>query len=104
MTPGSILSQSQAFSTESNQSQSSIHVNIMAPGVKVNFFLGHPVSRSKKLLAFYGLSTQYPSHLSLTWEEKRWSFRKIHQSCHGVSYHLQQQSGALVNCSKLNHD
>ena len=43
VTPGSILSQSQAFSTESNQSQSSIHVNIMVPGVTVNFFLGHPV-------------------------------------------------------------
>ena len=43
VTPGSILSQSQAFSTESNQSQSSIHVNIMVPGVTRNFFLGHLV-------------------------------------------------------------
>ena len=43
VTPGSILSQSQAFSTESNQSQSSIHVNIMVPGVTVNFLLGLPV-------------------------------------------------------------
>ena len=43
MTPGSILSQSQAFSNESNQSQSSIHVNIMVPGVTRNFFLGHLV-------------------------------------------------------------
>ena len=34
---GSILSQSRAFSTESNQSQSSVHVNIMVPGVT------HPV-------------------------------------------------------------
>ena len=40
MTPGSILSQSQAFSTESNQSQSYIHVNIMVPGVTGNFLLG----------------------------------------------------------------
>ena len=43
VTPGSILSQSQAFSTESNQSKSSIHVNIMVPGVMGNFLLGHPV-------------------------------------------------------------
>ena len=43
VTPGSILSQSQAFSSESNQSQSSIHVNIMVPGVTGKFFLGHPV-------------------------------------------------------------
>ena len=37
------LSQSQAFSTESNQSQTSIHVNIMVPGVTGNFLLGIPV-------------------------------------------------------------
>ena len=43
VTPGSILSQSQAFSTESNRSQSSIHVNIMVPGVTGNFILKHPV-------------------------------------------------------------
>ena len=43
VTPGSILSQSQAFSTESIQSQSSIPVNIMVPGVMWKFFLGHPV-------------------------------------------------------------
>ena len=43
VTPGSNLSQKQAFSTESNQSQSSIHLNIMVPGVTGNFLLGHPV-------------------------------------------------------------
>ena len=40
---GAILSQSQAFFTESNQSQSSIHVNIMVPCVTGNFLLKHPV-------------------------------------------------------------
>ena len=44
VTPGSILSQSQAFFTESNQSQSSIHVNIMVPGVTGIFLLKHPVA------------------------------------------------------------
>ena len=44
VTPGSILSQSQAFSTESNQSQSSIHVNIMVTG---NFFIETPCIKSK---------------------------------------------------------
>ena len=38
-----ILSQSQAFSSESNQSQSSICVNIMVPGVLGYFLLGNPV-------------------------------------------------------------
>ena len=42
-TPGSNISQKQAFSTESNQSQSSIHLNIMVPGVTGNFLLEHPV-------------------------------------------------------------
>ena len=44
VTPGSNLSQKQAFSTESNQSQSSIHVNIMVTG---NFFIETPCIKSK---------------------------------------------------------
>ena len=36
--------QSQAFYTETNQSQSSIHVNIMVPGVTGIFLLKHPVA------------------------------------------------------------
>ena len=53
-----------SLSTESNQSQSSIHVNIMVPGVTVtvNFFLGHPVHKEgpnldKVSLFFPGLDT-----------------------------------------------
>ena len=46
MTPGSILSQSQAFSTESNQSQSSIYVNtyfcVRSLGVTGYFLLENP--------------------------------------------------------------
>ena len=56
VTLGSILSQSQAFSTESNQSQSSIHVNIMVPGVAGNFLLGYPVSEGLKLQKLHMLS------------------------------------------------
>ena len=87
MTPGSILSQSQAFSTESNRSQSSIHVNIMVPGVTGKFFLGHPVY--KEIFVSYNFVIQ-----SLRQTEKSTSYPPKDQIQEG---HLMSGSGSIFN-------
>ena len=58
ITPSSILSQSQAFSTESNQSQSSIHVDIMVP--RGTFLLKHPVLGKTSSSGYQDTTTTLP--------------------------------------------
>ena len=73
MTPGSILSQSQAFSTESIQSQSSIHVNIM------EVFSGTPCRISVYVsIIFLTSSTSYSlSYLELCYRYRNPTAKNI---------------------------